>query len=115
MLVSDEDGYDPELAKWLQESGHRPGAARPREQESADEILRYLQSRVGQSLRTKEDIDRYLAALKEQQIERARAERRQRLLRETALLLALMVAAGVNHYMDVQLQIASLRPLLVFL
>lgn len=110
--MSDEDGYDRDVAKWLEETGHRVALHAP---ESAEELLRYLQSCVGQRLSSRADIDCYLSTLKVQQAERIDTERKQRILRETALLLALLLAVGVNHYLDVRLQIASLPQMLVFL
>ena len=113
--MSEDDGYDADLTTWLAEAGRRQLAQPPQAQESAEQLLSYLQVRVGRRLRSREEIDRYLSDLEARDEERSRAATRQRIIREVALLLALLVAAGVNHYFDVQLQIARLPNLLVFL
>ncbi|MDX1376344.1 MAG: hypothetical protein R3357_12305, partial [Burkholderiales bacterium] len=79
--------------------------------DSAQALLQYLEGHAGRPLRTRTAIDAYLATLPAPAP--APAPTRS-LLRETALVLFLVVAVLQYYYIDVSLQIASLRGVTVF-
>jgi len=96
-----------ELTQWLQEAGKRPppSAASPH----PEEILSYIETRVGVRLRCFEDVDIFLRAQREQEQTRVR----RRIVRGTVLLLSLAASYLHYYYWDVQLQIASIRPVVL--
>jgi len=80
--------------------------------DTPESLLRHLEQHAGESLRSPAAIDAYLAALKKSGNPGAPAQRS--LLRETALVLFLVVAVLQYYYIDVSLEIASLKRLTVF-
>lgn len=111
-MGDEDDGYDPEVARWLEEAGKRKPEAH---RESVEEILAHIERRAGRALRTCAEVDAYFRDLTAKEAARAREALKQRLLREVALLLALLFAAGVNQFIDVQVRIASIPRLIFFL
>jgi hypothetical protein len=87
--------------------------ARPAEAANGPEmLLRHLEQRAGKPLRSRAAIDAYLASLPAAQEQRPAAGRS--LLRETLLVLFLMIAVLQYYYMDVSLEIAALNRITVF-
>ncbi|MEJ2175438.1 MAG: hypothetical protein P8Y76_11180 [bacterium] len=80
--------------------------------DTPESLVRHLEQHAGESLRTHAAIDAYLAALKNAGADGGRA--RSSLLRETALVLFLVVAVLQYYYIDVSLEIASLNRVTVF-
>jgi hypothetical protein len=78
----------------------------------AEMLLRHLERRAGRSLRSPAAIDTYLATLPPAKQDRPSSGRS--LLRETVLVLFLMVAVLQYYYMDVSLEIAALNQVTVF-
>jgi len=75
-------------------------------------LLRHLEKRAGRSLRSPAAIDAFLAT--QAAAKQARPATGRSLLRETLLVLFLMVAVLQYYYMDVSLQIAALNRITVF-
>ncbi len=91
-----------------------PSAAQraPAERGETERLLRRIEARAGRPLRTDDAVDAYFKALAEPARESRPAGRS--LLRETVLVLLLLVAVLQYYYMDVALQIASLNHVTVF-
>jgi MoxR-like ATPase len=110
--------YSEEMANWLVDLGHRnrvPAAVDPvRPAASAEDLVRYLETLSGRQFRSHEDVLQLLKDFWQENVEAARAARRQRLIRETLLLGVLAVSYLHNYYWEVRLQIASLPALQVF-
>ena len=103
-----------ELAAWLRDVGRRTvtGIAKPAE--SSDELVHYLEELAGCKFRTRDDIRRYFGELRARQRTVSRIHQRRRVIKETALLLALVTAFIQYHFLDVNLQIARLPSTIVF-
>lgn len=83
------------------------------EAENAPEVLlRHIEQHAGRPLRSRGAIDAYLATLTAPRDEARPVERS--LLRETMLVLFLVVAVLQYYYIDVSLQIQSLKNVTVF-
>jgi len=80
--------------------------------DTPESLLRHLEQQAGESLRSREAIDAYLGTLTKAASDRSTARRS--LLRETALVLFLTIAVLQYYYIDVSLQIASLKRVTVF-
>lgn len=89
-----------------------PAMAATEVRDAPESLLRHLEQHAGESLRSPAAIDTYLAALKKAGSDGASARRS--LLRETALVLFLVVAVLQYYYIDVSLEIASLKRVTVF-
>lgn len=121
MSEQDEDPYEG-VARWLKELGLRRGTPRltrdpstGRGTESSESLLRWLESEAGRPLRSREDIHAFLRDVAADDPEATRASRRRRIVRE-GLLLGFLVAAFLQFYfLDIQLQIGTLRSLVVYL
>lgn len=105
-----DEGRD--LAQWLEESGHRRAAVAGGE--SAEELLRYLESLAGTQLRSRDDIFVWVQHLRASNEEKRAREASRRLLREVTLLLLLAAAIAQYYYWDVSLQVASLEKIYYF-
>ena len=83
--------------------------------ESREEILKHLEDLTGRSFRTREDVRNYVAAsLAQGKEKQTRLARGWRAVKQSALLL-LVVLAFVQYYlMDTLLQITSVHGLTVF-
>jgi|SRR5579871_1913797 len=111
-LDDEREDYDPEVARWLQDAGHRKVQEHL---ESAEEVLAHIEKHARQLLRTCADVDKYFHDLATKDAWRARAALKQRLIREVALLLALLFAAGAHYYLDIEMRIAGLPRIIFFL
>jgi len=80
--------------------------------DTAETLLRHLEQRAGQPLRSCAAIDAYVAA-QPTPTDTARPAGRS-LLRETLLVLFLVAAALQYYYVDVSLEIAALKRITVF-
>jgi len=74
--------------------------------------LRRIEAHAGRPLRTGDAVDAYFKELSKSRRETPAAGRS--LLRETVLVLFLLIAVLQYYYMDVSLQIASLNRVTVF-
>lgn len=80
--------------------------------DAAESLLCHVERHAGQPLRTRASIDAYFAAVSKLRSDDAVPKRS--LLRETVLVLFLAAAVLQYYYMDVSLQIASLKQVTVF-
>ena len=87
-------------------------AARRADAEASEKLLRRVEAHAGRPLRTGEAIDAYFKAASKPRRESRPAGRS--LLRETVLVMFLLVAVLQYYYMDVALQIAALNQVTVF-
>lgn len=92
---------------------HVVAASRAAEAEDgAETLLRHMEQHAGRPLRSRAAIDAYLAARTAPREQPRSGERS--LLRETMLVLFLVVAVLQYYYIDVSLEIASLKNVTVF-
>jgi len=111
-----------DLAGWLSDVGRRTWrpvhAANQGASDSAavssDVLVRYLGELAGRDFRSREDIRRYVDELTRKDREANQVYRRRRVVKDTALLLGLLVAFIQYHFLDINLQIARLPSTLVF-
>ena len=116
------ESYDEDLAHWLQDVARRRGAtplrseiaSQQRSKTSSDDLINYLEELTGRKLTSREDINGFLKQFWLEEVEKNRAATRHRVIREMVLLGCLLVAYLQYYYWDVNLQIASLRELQVF-
>jgi hypothetical protein len=77
-------------------------------------LVSYLGELAGREFRSREDIRRYVDELTRKDREANQVYRRRRVVKDTALLLGLLVAFIQYHFLDINLQIARLPSTLVF-
>ena len=99
-----QDEYDPELARWLQDSGRRRAI---RLKESPEELLSYAEQLAGVTLSGREDIREYFEKVRREEAERLRSIEKRRVLREAVLVVLLGFAIAQYYFWDVQLQVLS--------
>jgi hypothetical protein len=116
------DGGGEQLAQWLKEAGRRTSARVPHVDEDADEsfnspasLHHYLEELAGRKLGSHAEVLRYLREVAGRQPEAHREQERRRLVREATLLVLLAISYLHYYYWDVQLQIAALHSVGVFL
>lgn len=107
--------YDTKFGATQPRAPEQTARAAPRAAEvsdASDNLLRRVEGHAGQPLRSPEAIDAYFDELSNSKTQSQPAGRS--LLRETVLVLFLLVAVLQYYYMDVALQIASLNRVTVF-
>jgi ferric-dicitrate binding protein FerR (iron transport regulator) len=107
--------YESKFGPVQRQAPERSTTAAPRTSEAtntADRLLRRIEAHAGQPLRSDEAIDAYFENLPRAEGTARPAGRS--LLRETALVLFLLIAVLQYYYMDVALQISSLNRVTVF-
>lgn len=105
------------LAAWLSEVGRRAAPAyivSGYAPEAADDLVKYLEELAGRELRSREDIRRYVAEISAADRHANPVYKRRRFMKETALLFALAAAFIHYYFWDVNLQIARLPSMLIF-
>ena len=110
-MGEEDDDDSADQAHWLKDAGRRR-ATRPRE--SAEELLKYLEELTGKKFTSRENILGYRKELWAEEAKRHHAETHRRIIRETIFLGVLLIAALQYHYWNVNLQIAALPHLVVF-
>lgn len=90
----------------------RPAPRAAADADAAEQLLRRVEAHAGRPLRTGDAVDAYFKELSKSRRETPAAGRS--LLRETVLVLFLLIAVLQYYYMDVSLQIASLNRVTVF-
>ncbi len=110
-MRDDNKEDDPELIRWLEDSGRRRTV---RLNESPEALLQYLEELTGASLGSREDIRQYLSKTKTQESERLKAQDKKRTWREAVLLVLLGLALGHYYYWGLQLEIGSLEKVFYF-
>ncbi len=99
----------PELDGGIADTTH---TAESEDGDAAELLLRHVERHAGQPLRTRASIDAYFAAASKLRSDDPVPKRA--LMRETVLVLFLAAAVLQYYYMDVSLQIASLKQVTVF-
>jgi len=118
-----EDGGGEQLAQWLKEAGRRTQAAKaPPATADSDEsynspasLHHYLEELAGRKLESHAEVLRYLREVAGAQPEGLRAQERRRMVREVSLLVLLAISYLHFYYWEVQLQIAALQSVGVFI
>ena len=116
-----ESGGDP-LAEWLKEAGRR---ARREARASADadddrsfnspaELHRYLEQLAGRPLQTHGEVLNYMREVAGSSPREHRYLERRRMVREISLLLLLSLSYLHYYYWEVQVEIAKLNALRIF-
>jgi len=115
-------GEGEQLAQWLKEAGRRVPAKAPPAHEDADEsfnspasLHHYLEELAGRRLSSHAEVLRFLREVAGSQPEAHRERERRRMVREVSLLVLLAVSYLHYYYWDVQLQIAALQSVGVFI
>jgi hypothetical protein len=108
--------YDTKFGPVQRQAPERGTNAAPRTSEApnaADSLLRRVEAHAGQPLRSDAAIDAYFKSLQRAEKSASRPAGRS-LLRETMLVLFLLIAVLQYYYMDVALQISTLNRVTVF-
>ena len=101
---SQDDGFNADLAHWLEESGRRH-VQHPKD--SPERLLQFLEEVAGERLESREDILRYFNKLSARETQAREALRKRQLIRQTILVVLLGLAVGQYYYWQVQLEIAA--------
>ena len=115
MAEHEDFDHQLDLASWLQAAGRRRVALGPDAvAESSDDVLAYLESLTGRKLRSRSAVDLLFKDFADDEAKRLRAMK-VRAARRHVLLLALAAAAFLHYYYwDVNLTIAALPEMKVF-
>ena len=118
------DNAGEQLADWLKEAGRRtqdasrasarPGADQDETFNSPASLHRYVEELAGRKLQSHAEVLEFLKEVAGTQPEAHVAREKRRMVREVALLLILALSYLHYYYWDVQLQIAALRSVNVF-
>ena len=124
-MSGEENNAGEQLAQWLKEAGRRThednaGGARTVGAEddtynSPSSLHRYLEELAGHKLQSHAEVLQFLKEVAGSRPEAHATRERRRLVREMALLLVLALSYLHYYYWDVQLQIAGLRSVNVFI
>lgn len=115
-----ESGGDP-LAEWLKEAGQRArreapaGADGDETFNSPAELHRYLEQLAGRPLQTHGEVLHYLQQVAGTNPRAYRDQERRRMVREVSLLLLLSLSYLHYYYWEVQVEIAKLNSLRIFI
>ena len=101
---SQDDGFNADLAHWLEESGHRH-VQHPKD--SPERLLQFLEEVAGERLESREDILRYFNKLSARETQAREARRKRQLIRQTILVVLLGLSVGQYYYWQVQLEIVA--------
>jgi hypothetical protein len=120
-LGDDTTDAGEQLAQWLKEAGQRAGgAARAPAGEGDDSfnspasLHRYLEQLAGRQLKSHADVLDYLRQVAGTNPRQYRDQERRRMVREIALLLLLSLSYLHYYYWEVQVEIAKLNSLRIF-
>jgi len=116
------NGEGEQLAQWLKEAGRRAQSAAPAVVGDGDDsynspasLHRYLEELAGRSLGSHAEVLAYLREVAGTQPEALRERERRRMVREVSLLALLAISYLHFYYWQVQLEIAALRSVSVFI
>jgi hypothetical protein len=119
--MSDEGGGE-QLAQWLKEAGRRTPARPVTVAEDEDQsynspasLHHYLEELAGRKLQSHAEMLRYLREVAGTQPDAHRERERRRMVREVSLLVLLAISYLHYYYWEVQLQIAALQSVNVFI
>ena len=118
-MSNDSQGSGEQLVQWLKEAGRRTQSKSPEVSEDGDEtynsptsLHRYVEVLAGRKL---QEVLHYLREVAGSQPEWHRERELRRMVREVALLVMLAVSYLFYYYFEVQLQIAALQTVNVFI
>jgi hypothetical protein len=120
-MGANADGGGDQLAEWLQEAGRRArreaptGAGGDETFNSPSELHRYLEQLAGRPLQSHGEVLHYLRQVAGTNPRSYRDEQRRRMVREVSLLLLLSLSYLHYHYWEVQVEIAKLNSLRIFI
>jgi hypothetical protein len=121
--VSENEGAGEQLAQWLKEAGRRT-QSRPRDAEGADDdgtfnsptsLHRYLEELAGRKLQSHAEVLAFLKEVAGGEPQGHRHRELRRMVRELVLLGLLALSYLQYYYWDVQLQIAALKSVNVYI
>ena len=122
-MSGNNEGGGEVLAQWLKEAGRR--AQSPSQDEAAAErddtynspasLHRYLEELAGRKLPTHAQVLEFLKEVAGSQPQGYREHERRRMVREVALIVLLAISYLHFYYWEVQLQIAALNSVNVFI
>ena len=120
MARNAQGGGDP-LAEWLKEAGRRArrevaaGADADETFNSPAELHRYLEQLAGRPLQSHGEVLQYLRQVAGVSPRAYRDQERRRMVREVSLLLLLSLSYLHYYYWEVQVEIAKLNALRIFI
>jgi hypothetical protein len=121
MVESAEPGSD-QLADWLKEAGRRARHEAPARADANDdrsfnspaELHRYLEHLAGRPLQSHGEVLHYLRQVAGTSPQTHRDQERRRMVREVLLLLLVSLSYLHYYYWEVQVEIAKLNSLRIF-
>lgn len=121
-MAEGAEGGGDQLAEWLKEAGRRarreaPAAADAdddRSYNSPAELHRYLEQLAGRPLQSHGDVINYLREVAGTNPREHRHLERRRMVREVSLLLVLALSYLHYYYWEVQVEIAKMNSLRIF-
>jgi hypothetical protein len=122
-LVSENGGAGEQLAQWLKEAGQRT-QSRPRDAQAAEDdgtynspasLHRYLEELAGRKLQSHAEVLAFLKEVAGSEPQGHRQRELRRMVRELVLLGLLALSYLQYYYWDVQLQIAALKSVNVYI
>lgn len=123
--MSEDGGAGEQLAQWLKEAGRRTQSRLPDAPKAAEEddgtfnspasLHRYLEELAGRKLLTHADVLAFLKEVAGSEPRENRQRELRRMVRELVLLGLLALSYLQYYYWDVQLQIAALKSVRVYI
>jgi hypothetical protein len=121
--VSDDGGAGEQLAHWLKEAGQRTQSRPPEATQSDDDgtfnspasLHRYLEALAGRKLQSHAEVLAFLKEVAGSEPQGHRQRELRRMVRELVLLGLLALSYLQYYYWDVQLQIAALKSVNVYI
>lgn len=121
-MSNGSSGAGEQLAEWLKEAGRRTQSAVRAESGAGDDTFnspaslhKYLEALAGRKLQTHAEMLAYLREVAGTQPDAHRERERRRMVREVSLIVLLAVSYLHYYYWEVQLQIAALNSVSVFI
>lgn len=120
-MGQDAQAGGDQLAEWLQEAGRRARREAPAGTDADEtfnspaELHRYLEQLAGRPLQSHGEVLRYLRQVAGTNPRSYRDQERRRMVREVLLLLLLSLSYLHYYYWEVQVEIAKLNALRIFI
>lgn len=121
-MSNESNGAGEQLAEWLKEAGRRTQSAARTASDAGDDtynspasLHKYLEELAGRKLQSHAEVLAYLRQVAGTQPDAHRERERRRMVREVSLLVLLAVSYLHFYFWEVQLEIAALRSVGVFI
>jgi hypothetical protein len=121
-VSNESNGAGEQLAEWLKEAGRRTQSAARTASDAGDDtynspasLHKYLEELAGRKLQSHAEVLAYLRQVAGTQPDAHRERERRRMVREVSLLVLLAVSYLHFYFWEVQLEIAALRSVGVFI